>query len=318
MSTPQIYELVSKQILENKNLGAITENKIHQIIINTYLDRFENKNTTRRAKHPSKLTATDFNKIIEKLITAGVLKETAHNKIFFLPNYLKYNDLELILQLYPATYVSYLSAIQWYGLTNIIPKKSFITIPTRNIWKRLCIEEISSHAANEILIKNLDMYPSDSISIILDNPVQFITDSKFSELNYKSSFLNNGLHFRVKEIGQLFIDMLDKPNYCGGPQHVIDIYEEYGKLYSKQIIKAANKYASELTKARIGFILEKTLNINHPTLLEWKASILKNNVRGGSRKLFAEFDFSPYFSSEWNISINFKPLEKYGTTNATN
>ena len=44
MSTPQIYELVSKQILENKNLGAITENKIHQIIINTYLDRFENKN----------------------------------------------------------------------------------------------------------------------------------------------------------------------------------------------------------------------------------------------------------------------------------
>ena len=67
MSTPQIHELVSKQILENKNLGAITENKIHQIIIHTYLNRFENKNTNRRAKHPSKLTATDFNKIIANI-----------------------------------------------------------------------------------------------------------------------------------------------------------------------------------------------------------------------------------------------------------
>lgn len=317
MSIKTILESASNKLLSQKNLGAISYNQVCRILLEVYIERYQNPNIKRK-KDPFKLLNSDFINHISNLLDAGVLRKTKSNKIFFLPSYKKYNDIELISQLYNDCYLSFLSAIDWYGFTNIILKNTFITIPNLTKWKEFSSKRIneleknylSIHQNEETPLLNLqkyrDEYPNKEISRVFSIPVKIITNSKYSENSYKLLKDENGI-LKIREVGMLFLDMLNEPQLCGGHQHVIDIYENYGYVNALSIIKAADLYGSTIVKARVGFLLEKFLDINNKTIQKWKME--QSDLRGGSRKLFPDLPFSSYFSEDWNISINFKQLE---------
>jgi len=111
---------------------------------------------------------------------------------------------------------------------------------------------------------------------------------------------NRSNDVRLSSIGQTFLDMLQKPDLCGGMSHILDIWEEHAETYLDEIVAAVDTTTSGLVKSRAGYILEERLELNHPGVGPWKAL----GQRGGSRKLDPSKEFTPTFSETWMISIN--------------
>ena len=111
---------------------------------------------------------------------------------------------------------------------------------------------------------------------------------------------SRGSSVRLSTIGQTFLDMLQKPDLCGGMYHVLDVWEEHAETYLNDIVAAVETASSGIVKSRAGYILEERQGLHHPGIERWKVS----GQRGGSRKLDPAKEFAPTFSATWMISLN--------------
>ena len=116
----------------------------------------------------------------------------------------------------------------------------------------------------------------------------------------RSCVKNRGSNVRVATIGQTFLDMLHRPELCGGMSHVLDAWEQHAKAYLDDIVAAVDTAASGLVKSRAGYILEERQGLYHPGIERWKVC----GQRGGSRKLDLATNFAPTLSETWMISLN--------------
>ena len=105
---------------------------------------------------------------------------------------------------------------------------------------------------------------------------------------------------RVSTIGQTFLDMLQKPDLCGGMTHVLEVWEEYAATYLNQIVPTIDATPGALIKSRAGYIFQEYLGLEHPDIEKWETF----SQRGGSRKLDPSKEFAPTYSEKWMISIN--------------
>src|SRR5699024_6899368 len=109
-------------------------------------------------------------------------------------------------------------------------------LPSRTQWKAKIIEVVNQIDASiddkEIILKYLPRYPK-------NNDVYFKKRLLVSSTNSPKPYiqLDNGV--RVIEIGNLFVEMINNPKECGGIEHVMDIFREYGVAFKKKIYKAA-------------------------------------------------------------------------------
>jgi predicted transcriptional regulator of viral defense system len=94
--------------------------------------------------------------------------------------------------------------------------------------------------------------------------------------------------------------MLRNPELCGGIQHVIDVYKEYGKQYLRFILDEIDMHGNGIEKARAGYVLETQLGTRDPRIDTWQSTV----QRGGSRKLDPSAEYSSYFSERWALSLN--------------
>lgn len=224
------------------------------------------------------------------------LIESSGYRYFVMKNQ-EVSELEIICSLYPYGYISHLTAMHLYNLTNRFPKKVDFTAPTRSIWKENQFKNYSNHEFQDLLSMPNDFfipYPSEVIRF------------KRKKLNihsrkYLMPFTNRGANIRVIEIGCLFLEMLRFPNECGGFQHVFEVYEEMGEILSEEILVATEAYGNNIDKSRIGYIFEKRLGIDDNRIREWKNSAVS---RGGSRKMIAEEPYSNIYDEDWCISLN--------------
>lgn len=196
----------------------------------------------------------------------------------------------------PFCYVSHLSAMQKYGLTNRISEILILTTAENKLWNQMKMDLTKKYLGNEL--KNLEYIPITKATFpkaVRKMPVKVIK-SKFlhPSIQIKDSYA------RISEIGYTFLDMIDKPDLCGGIQHVIDIWKEHAKIYLDEIIQAVDSYPKKITKSRAGYIIDEVLNIKNDKVNEW----LKFSQRGGSRLLDPSSPFVPKFSEKWMISIN--------------
>jgi len=105
--------------------------------------------------------------------------------------------------------------------------------------------------------------------------------------------------------------MLRYPEECGGIDHVLEIYKETGKKFSKQIINELRKKTiRKIDIARTGFVLQKIVGVDDPQLSSWQEESKK--TRGSSKILVPGEPFSAIFDADWSLSLNAESAQKYG------
>lgn len=332
-----VSDILSNWLLKEYPEAGVSKKRIIEEIL--YIYQYKKYNgTIINTITKEKPSASQINKLINELITRGVLisEESINNlqsisvsdedknnydiaenflsmryKEDFPSNFIisgrAFNGIEkLVCDIFPYGFVSYLNAMKVYNITDKLPKIVYFTTCSRQQWKELSISDIRQRKNH---LKNI----SDCIPVFPSNRDFFssriLTDQKSKKIPIKRT--PDGIN--VPEIGELFLDMLREPEKCGGEQHVIDVIKEYGKTYSRLIIRHTEKFGTIIDKVRVGFIVEKILNLKNPIVYNWKD--LYSKGRGSSRKFFANRSFESWYNDEWNISLNFEGLRKYGICN---
>lgn len=194
----------------------------------------------------------------------------------------------------PTCYVSHLSAMQRWGLTDRHPQALILTRPDRGS----AHAQLAAHMASVLDEGEANPHPLKIIS----HPEHVrrrrlhLYETKGAGLSVK----NRSDDVRISTIGQTFLDMLQKPELCGGMVHVIDVWEAHAATYLGDIVSTVDRATSDLVKSRAGYILEERMKVDHPVIQAWKAL----GQRGSSRKLDPGKPFASVFSETWMISLN--------------
>jgi predicted transcriptional regulator of viral defense system len=195
----------------------------------------------------------------------------------------------------PFAYVSHLSAMQRYGLTDRSPQALHLTTPKRPLWNNLRDERLHE-----------DLPDLDQIEASVLNRPGFK-----DKIRRRPIVVHVSSHpwtpapvsdekTRITSIGQTFADMLAEPKLCGGIRHVLDVWEKEAEPWTEEIIQTVDLLDSKIAKVRAGYILTEVMDIDHPTIHNWE----QYAQRGGSRKLDPDAEYAPVFSEKWMISIN--------------
>ncbi|WP_022730001.1 type IV toxin-antitoxin system AbiEi family antitoxin domain-containing protein [Fodinicurvata sediminis] len=195
----------------------------------------------------------------------------------------------------PFAYVSHLSAMQRYNLTDRSPKALHLTTPTPKLWTQL---------RDEKMRKDMSHIPTAERPLLVRpgfNPTIRRRPVVLHESSHPATPVAiSGEQTRITSIGRTFADMLTEPELCGGMRHVIDIWEREADAWIPEIVEAVDQLESKIAKVRAGYILSEVMDISHPLIHNWE----QYAQRGGSRKLDPEADYAPVFSEKWMISLN--------------
>lgn len=195
----------------------------------------------------------------------------------------------------PFSYVSHLSAMQKYGLTDRNPQALHMTTPKRSIWNTLRNARVREDLPDvEDIEKPVLNRPGFNETIRRRPVIVHVSSHPWTPSSVSDE------QTRITSIGQTFADMLTEPGLCGGIRHVLDVWEKEAEPWVGEIIKAVDQLDSKIAKVRAGYILTEVMDIDHPTILNWK----QYAQRGGSRKLDPDAEYAPVFSETWMISIN--------------
>ena len=201
---------------------------------------------------------------------------------------------DIICLVDPTCYISHLSAMQRWGLTDRSPRALMLTRPDR----KTAVSQLRDYRTEALGEDESNPFPL----TIIGHPNRVRHRAiRMYESKAAGAFLKNrGSEVRLSTIGQTFLDMLQRPDFCGGMSHIIDVWEEHAETYLDDIVATLDTATSGLVKSRAGYILEERLDLHHHGIERWKAF----SQRGGSRKLDPAKDFASTFSETWMISLN--------------
>ena len=280
------------ELLEKNGKPVLTQFDFFQIIWQMYRESSGKKLYLRRntANHD------DYGRLRSNLKEAGVIG-TDRDYGSRVIRVLSISDLpaeNVICLVDPTCYISHLSAMQRWGLTDRSPGALVLTRPDR----KTATGRLLAYRTEALGEDEADSFPL----TIVGHPARVrgravhIYESKAA-----GAFLKNrGSDVRLSTIGQTFLDMLQQTALCGGMSHVLDAWEEHAETYLDDIVAAVDTATSGIVKSRAGYILEERLRLHHRGIEHWKAI----GQRGGSRKLDPAKDFAPTFSETWMISLN--------------
>jgi predicted transcriptional regulator of viral defense system len=196
----------------------------------------------------------------------------------------------------PFCYVSHLSAMQRYGLTDRSPEALHLTTASRPVWNAMKAEKLSKDLPPEHIREASELFLRFGVNSNLRRRPVVIHETKYPA---KTSEVR-GENTRIVEIGQVFVDMLAQPHLCGGIHHALDVWDEHAPSWLDQIVAAVEQDNASIVKVRAGYVLAERLAISDPRIEKWKAFA----QRGGSRKLDPDTPYAPTFSENWMISLN--------------
>lgn len=206
---------------------------------------------------------------------------------------------EIICSIDPFCYISHLSAMEYHGITDRLPRTIFVTSPPSANWKKYAELEMKKELKGQYISYIESHFPTLSRhhpQKIAGKIIEYKNDSHMGA--YK---MVQGQSLRVATLGRTFLDMLRNPELCGGMQHVIDVYKDYSLPYLRLIIDEIDTHGKDIEKMRAGYILEEQVKVtNNLRIAKWREKI----QRGGSRKLDPKNEFSSYFSERWSLSLN--------------
>lgn len=243
--------------------------------------------------------SSDVNRYLKKLLSEGVLFPHKNiSNIFTLLGRSEGDPGDIVCTIDPFCYISHLSAMSYHGLTDRIPGKLFLSSPSVSTWPSFAREQMKKDLGSDYetyCINKLPMLTRSKIQKINKTEVHFFSSKHLGA--YKNV---RGRAIRVSTIGRTFLEMLKNPELCGGINHVIDVFEEYGEKYLRLITDDIDKNGTQIDKVRAGYILDEYLNIDNEVVESWSSFA----QRGGSRKLDPSSEYIAEWSDKWKISLN--------------
>ncbi len=187
-------------------------------------------------------------------------------------------------------YISHLSAMQRWELTDRIPASLIISRPDRRSIAARIQAIMAKEGAPEYPLQNVN-HPD----LVRERRIRLVeTRHPGASIDIRGSFA------RISSIGQTFLDMLHLPGLCGGMSHVRDMWDQHAGAFLDDIIASVDRDTSGVVKCRAGYMLEERLSVHDPRIEAWRAFA----QRGGSRKLDPKRPFVPQHSVSWMLSLN--------------
>lgn len=298
-------------IIISSKKSAISKQNLYREFITLWIEKKYKNIKISDLRHNSKDYRKKFKRVLNELETSDKLKcignEVLGASYFINLTISPLNPLKIVSDLYSLGYFSYLSAMKIHKLVNEDSDILHFSTVDRKTWKKHFADTLEKDK-HLLLPEN---YEKDTIDLIPRFP---------TEENYLSQYLlvftNKNLgnweiinECKVRKLSFLFLDMVRSPQYCGGVETVISVFVKYAPILLEEILETAHKHGTNIDRARIGFILDELLGIQHPLLSQWKIEML--GLRGGSRKFVAYLPFEPEFSPIWNISLNHDLVRNY-------
>lgn len=198
----------------------------------------------------------------------------------------------------PFCYISHLSAMQRYALTDRRPKALLVTVPGPQTGKKLVLEKMKRDHGEDVLLRLSEIIP-----LYLVHHPKEVRRRRIEQ--YRTNSMGEAIQIRgtlsrISTIGQTFLDTLNSPDRCGGMAHVVKVWRIHARVYLEEIIPVIDSAPTTITKIRAGYILTEVLNINDPRIVAWK----RYATRGGSRLLDPGKPYAPAYSENWMISVN--------------
>lgn len=197
----------------------------------------------------------------------------------------------------PFGYISHLSAMQRWGLTERRPDALHLTMPPA--------------AAATALVETRMVADYGTPELVRDQPkLKFIRHPKVVrgrpisvyETRHRGRWLQvQDSHARLATVGQAFVDMVERPQYCGGMAHVIDVWEKHATVFQEEIIATLDAADSPIAKVRAGYLLDELIQIGDDSRVQSWARFAQ---RGGSRVLDPTKPFRATYSEKWMLSLN--------------
>lgn len=287
-----LIEKLSRDLL-NLNQPIITYYQLGIVIFDSYL-KAERQNTTNLKEY--------FAENVEKLREIGIIEpfyRAKEHPVFKISGKKYSSGGEIYCSIDPFAYISHLSAMDFYGLTDRLPKILFVTTPSDSDWRRNAKEKMKKDAHGQI-----DQYLKAELPRLkkpaVDNKIMGFPVNQHSS-KYQGAFrVVKDSPLRVSKIGRTFLDMLRSPDLCGGMHHVIDVFENHGRENKNLIINEIDSHGKDIEKVRAGYLLENICKIQDPRIEEWLGCV----QRGGSRKLNPAMEYSPNYDERWCLSLN--------------
>lgn len=200
----------------------------------------------------------------------------------------------------PFCYLSHLSAMQRYGLTNRSPAGLVISTPDVKLWRELRDAKIAADVPSAERTGLDRPYRMSLEKIELPEKLRGRVIDRHTTKHRTELRPIRGSFARIPAIGEVFVQMIDRPELCGGINHVIEVWANEARTYLDQIIKAVDGHEQSIIKVRSGYLLETLADVNDPRVDAWQ----KFAQRGGSRKLDSSAPYLANHSEKWMISVN--------------
>lgn len=297
MKKQSLVAAVSGALAREQQSPVLTSYKLATIIF----DLFQKSQETGELRASKPLPSTsDLRRVKEGLLAGGIISESADlgAGAFRYMARPYFHHRQIVCGLDPFAYISHLTAMGHYGLTSQLPKMVFATTYP--------VKEWTQHAAQMMKRDLGELYESylstslPSLRRVHVSTIQGMPLNLHTSVSAGAFVINRDEQFRVASIGRTFLDMLRRPDLCGGMVHVMDVYEEHAKRYLSHIVSEVETHGSPIEKVRAGYILEECCGLEHEILNQWQA----HAQRGGSRKLDPAAEYVPEFSERWAISLN--------------
>lgn len=186
-------------------------------------------------------------------------------------------DIAALVDLF--CYVSHLSAMQRYGLTERTPEALTLSSPAAAEWKQSRdARMLADHGGEKPLPGE---YRASLVRLGWPETLRGRRLSVHSTKRTPEVREIRDSHARIAAVGETFVQMLDRPELCGGMAHVLDVWDARAGAYLREIIPAVDRSPEKIIKVRAGYILEERLGVRDATVAGW----LRFAQRGGSRLL---------------------------------
>jgi predicted transcriptional regulator of viral defense system len=242
-----------------------------------------------------------FNEGREALLKRAtvLLERTLPGTVLAFPHIRDADAQEIYCAIDPFGYVAYLSAMVYHGLTNRLPRVLTVLTPEPGTWSKLASEKLLKDLGPELAsdFRSHGLPPLRHTKIEKLNGIT-VDVVRTKELGGWRNVREGAV--RTSTLGRTFLQMLQRPDLCGGLNHVIEVWEEHAESHLVAILSEFNQHGGKIDRVRAGFILEERCGIRDDRISQWTVDA----ARGGSRKLDPQADYSPNFSAKWCLSIN--------------